>query len=128
MSNLDKKIVLIVDDTAANITLLNNLLRTKYKIRAAPSGERALELAHKEPRPDLILLDVMMPEMDGFEVCRQLKTDPETAQIPVIFVTGKDDAKDEQEGMSLGAVGYLQKPINLKLVLELLEQQLASRA
>lgn len=128
MTNLDKKTILIVDDTSANIVLLNKLLRTKYKIKAAANGEKALELAHKESCPDMILLDVMMPGMDGFEVCRQLKSDPETVRIPVIFVTGKDDTEDQKEGMSLGAVGYLQKPINLKLVLELVDQHLANVA
>ena len=128
MSAADSKSILIVDDTSANINLLNRLLRTKYKIKAAPNGERALELARKEPYPDLILLDVMMPEMDGFEVCRQLKNDPATSHIPVIFITGNDDVKDQQEGMNLGAVGYLQKPINLKQVHELVELQLENSA
>ncbi len=126
MSNLDKKIILIVDDTSVNVKLLNNLLRTKYKIRAASNGSKALELARKAPYPDLILLDVMMPGMDGFETCRQLKDDPQTAQIPVIFVTGKDDEKDQQKGMDLGAVGYIKKPINLGVVLELVAQYIGN--
>ena len=118
--------ILIVDDQPVNLKLLFTFLKEQnFHLLVADSGERALKALAKEKKPDLILLDVMMPGMDGFEVCRRLKSDPDTTHIPVIFVTGKDDAKDQQEGISLGAVGYLQKPINLKHVLELVEQHVA---
>lgn len=108
--------VLIVDDTPANIQLLNSMLREQYKVKAATSGEKALKIAHTEPQPDIILLDIMMPEMDGYEVCRQLKSSPYTAAIPVIFITAKTAVEDEQQGFSLGAVDYVTKPFNPDIV------------
>ncbi|RVT86015.1 response regulator [Inhella crocodyli] len=108
--------VLVVDDVADNLSLMFGLLRTAYRVRVANQGERALELAHAEPRPDLILLDVMMPGMDGYEVCRRLKADPATAHIPVIFLTAKSQVEDETFGLSLGAVDYITKPISPPIV------------
>lgn len=104
--------VLIVDDEPANIDLLKGVLPNDYKIKAAVSGEKALKIAQKEPYPDLIILDVMMPEMDGYEVCRQLKSTPDTAGIPVIFVSGHTNDIERQRGLSLGAYEFLSKPIN----------------
>ena len=112
-----RQTVLIVDDTPQNIIVLGELLRPHYNVRAANSGERALRAAHTDPRPDLILLDVMMPGMDGYEVLRQLRADPPTHDIPVIFVTAMDSAQDEEHGLELGAVDYITKPIKPAIVL-----------
>lgn len=111
------KTVLIVDDTPENLAVLGELLRPSYRVRVAPSGMRAMQVATTEPRPDLILLDVMMPEMDGYEVLRRLRADPTTADIPVIFVTAMDSADDEEHGFALGAVDYITKPIKPAIVL-----------
>src|SRR5467141_1284066 len=93
-----KKTVLVVDDAPANIQMVNAILKDLYKIRIATSGAKALELAKVYPPPDLILLDAMMPEMDGYEVCTKLKLDPETRNIPVIFLTGQTEVEDETKG------------------------------
>lgn len=111
-----KSILLIVDDAPSNIQLLAGLLKEKYQIKIATGGQRCLELAHSDPAPDLILLDVQMPDMDGYEVCRHLKADDSTRQIPVIFVTGKDQAEDEELGLTLGAVDYITKPYSSAIV------------
>ncbi|KOR33356.1 hypothetical protein TI05_01490 [Achromatium sp. WMS3] len=108
--------ILIVDDTPGNIAILHSVLRDEYKIKAAPNGERALTLARQDPPPDLILLDIMMPEMDGYEVCQQLKADPHTAEIPIIFVSSKNEAIDESQGLALGAIDYITKPIKPMVV------------
>ncbi|MDP1898333.1 MAG: response regulator, partial [Sulfurimicrobium sp.] len=94
--------ILVVDDTPENILLLSELLQPLYLVRAASSGYRALQVAASDPRPDLILLDVMMPEMDGYEVIRQLQADARTAGIPVIFVTALESSIDEERGLALG--------------------------
>ncbi|TKB48385.1 two-component system response regulator [Ferrimonas sediminicola] len=109
-------VILVVDDNPENINLLSAVLRHDYKVKAATSGARALEIAARHPRPDMILLDVMMPEMDGYEVCERLKGEPTTAYIPVIFVTAKIAVEDETRGLELGAVDYITKPINPSLV------------
>ncbi|MCL1939966.1 MAG: two-component system response regulator [Desulfovibrionaceae bacterium] len=106
-----KPTILVVDDTPDNITLLCSLLGDLYRNKIATSGEKALKIARAEPHPDLILLDIMMPEMDGYEVCRQLKADPATRDIPVIFLTAKTQEGDETKGFELGAVDYITKPI-----------------
>lgn len=108
--------ILIVDDTAENVDVLAGVLREHYKIKVALNGPKALEIARSEPAPDLILLDVMMPEMDGCEVCRRLKQDSQTSEIPVIFVTAKNEVEDETRGFDLGAVDYIAKPINPLIV------------
>lgn len=107
----DKPLVLIVDDTPENIDVLAGLLKNQYRIRVATNGIVALKLAKMQPMPDLILLDIMMPDIDGFEVCQRLKSQPETQSIPVIFVTAKMTADDEIKGLELGAVDYITKPI-----------------
>jgi putative two-component system response regulator len=112
----DKATLLVVDDTPENIDVLSGILRAEYKVKAALSGERALRIAASEPRPDMILLDVMMPQMDGYEVCRRLKANPATAQIPVIFVTAKIAVEDERRGLELGAVDYITKPVSPPIV------------
>lgn len=104
--------VLIVDDGTENVALVNAVLRDAYRIQAARDGRTALQLCARDGGPDLILLDVMMPGMDGYEVCRKLKENPKTAEIPVIFITARSDAEDEQRGLDLGAVDYIAKPIS----------------
>ena len=109
--------ILIVDDAPDTIEPIVNCLRAgPYRTRIATSGERALELAQLDPIPDLILLDVMMPVMNGYEVCQRLKDDPRTATIPVIFLTVRTDAADEQQGFDVGAVDYITKPISPPIV------------
>ena len=107
--------VLIVDDEPANLNLLRQVLAEDYTLAFARSGSDALRAVHKH-KPDLILLDVMMPDMDGYAVCRQLKADPTTAHIPVIFITALADAQDETAGFAVGAVDYIIKPISPPIV------------
>ena len=99
-----------MDDTPQNLVFIGDILRHHYRVRVAPSGHRALSIARQQP-PDLILLDIMMPEMDGYEVCRQLKADPALRDVPVIFLTALGEADDEARGLDLGAVDYIIKPI-----------------
>jgi putative two-component system response regulator len=113
----DKRTVLVVDDTPDNLALMSALLRTVYRVKLASSGARALQITAARPLPDLILLDIMMPEMDGYEVMRQLRADPETSDIPVIFLTAMSAADDEQTGLDMGAVDYITKPINPAIVM-----------
>lgn len=121
--------VLVVDDTAANIDVLKNMLvAQQYQVRAAISGEIALKVARKDPPPDLILLDVVMPRMDGYEVCRQLKADPQTAGIPVVFVTGAASEPEIARGKQLGAADYLLKPLEVATVLAAVQRLLAGGA
>lgn len=109
-------VVLIVDDEPSNIHALANLIKQDYQIRVAPNGSKALEIAGEENPPDLILLDVMMPEIDGYEVCRRLKDDPKTRNVPVIFVTALDAAVDEEKGLNLGASDYITRPFQPAVV------------
>lgn len=120
----DRQTILIVDDTPDNIALLSALLKDRYKTKAATQGERALVIAAADPPPDLILLDIVMPGMDGYEVCRQLKADPRTAGIPVIFLTALAQHDDEALGLKLGAVDYLTKPVNPSIMLARIETHL----
>ncbi len=103
--------ILIVDDERLNVEVLNALLKDHYSITVAMNGEQALEAARSKTKPDLILLDIMMPNMDGYEVCRKLKADQKTKDIPVIFVTAMDSIDDETKGFDVGAVDYITKPI-----------------
>jgi phosphoserine phosphatase RsbU/P len=136
MSADDKKIVLVVDDAPANVQVVNSILRDTYKIRIAMNGTKALELANASPMPDLILLDVMMPDMDGYEVCTRLKAGVCTQDIPVIFLTGQTDIDDETHGFEVGAVDYIHKPfspavvkarVHTHLVLRGIREQLANQ-
>jgi class 3 adenylate cyclase len=111
----EKDRVLIVDDEVLNLKILTTILKDDYKVSVAPNGAQALSVA-KQLHPDLILLDVMMPEIDGYEVCRRLKIDSETREIPVIFLTSRTDVEDETEGFSVGAVDYIAKPYNPLIV------------
>jgi putative two-component system response regulator len=117
-------LVLIVDDNPENLTVIGELLQPDHAVRAANSGGRALRLARLEPQPDLILLDVMMPEMDGYEVLRQLREDPETADIPVIFLTALNSSDDEERGLLKGAMDYITKPIRPPILLARVRAQL----
>ncbi|MCP5163039.1 MAG: two-component system response regulator [Hahellaceae bacterium] len=112
----DKQVILVVDDTPENIDVLRGTLREDYKVKAALNGEKALALAFAEPHPDLILLDIMMPGLDGYDVCKALKSNPSTRRIPVIFITAKTAEEDEEKGLSLGAVDYITKPISPPIV------------
>jgi len=112
---MDKQTVLIVDDTPANIDVLKGILEQTYRIQVANNGMVALKIVQRQP-PDIILLDVMMPELDGHEVCRRLKADASSAPIPVIFVSAMSETEDEQEGLRLGAVDYIAKPVNAAIV------------
>lgn len=116
--------VLVVDDTPINLSLMTSVLKGLCKVKVANNGQRALEIARSSPAPDLILLDVMMPEMDGYEVCERLKQDPLTAGIPVIFLTAKTDSEDETRGFECGAVDYIPKPIKVPVVLARVKAQL----
>ncbi len=115
--------ILIVDDAPENIDVLGSVLKD-FKKSAAINGELALKLANGKNRPDLILLDIMMPGMDGFEVCRRLKANRETKNIPVIFITGKTSVEDETLGLELGAVDFIPKPISPPIVLARVKNQL----
>jgi DNA-binding response OmpR family regulator len=117
VQNVEKpKRILIVDDERLNINVLADLLKPSYKISAALNGHQALKVARSDDPPDLILLDVMMPEIDGYEVCRQLKADAATRDIPIIFVTAMGQESDETKGLSLGAADYITKPISPAIV------------
>ncbi|MBF0302411.1 MAG: response regulator [Desulfamplus sp.] len=116
--------ILVVDDNEFNIHLLTSILQGKYSLNVAMNGKEALKIAQKD-KPDIILLDVMMPEMDGYEVCQQLKSDQSTKDIPVIFLTALSEESDEMKGLDLGAVDYIVKPVNPKLVEKRINNHLA---
>ncbi|MBF0455347.1 MAG: hybrid sensor histidine kinase/response regulator [Magnetococcales bacterium] len=114
--NNRRPIILVVDDTPENIDVLRSALQADYAVRVAPSGRVALKAVKILPLPDLVLLDIMMQDMDGYEVCRQLKADPVTASIPIIFVTAKTGEADQLAGLNLGAVDYITKPFSIPIV------------
>lgn len=116
--------ILIVDDTPENLTVLGELLQPAYRVRAANSGRRALQIAAGDPLPDLILLDVMMPEMDGYAVLALLRENPRTRDIPVIFVTAMNATADEEHGLDCGAADYITKPLRPAIVLARVRNQL----
>jgi class 3 adenylate cyclase len=117
MSNSEiKNSVLVVDDNPENIDLLGSILHQGHKIKVALNGNKALKIAGSENPPDIILLDIEMPGMDGYEVCRRLKADPQTRDIPIIFVTAKSDESDETKGFEIGAVDYITKPFSPPIV------------
>lgn len=107
-----QEVVLVIDDTVENLAVIGEILRGSFKVKVAQSGMRGLQLAQSETPPDLILLDIMMPEMDGYEVLRRLQSDERTRDIPVIFLTAMSSIEDERHGLELGAVDYITKPIS----------------
>lgn len=120
-----KSTILIVDDMIENIDILYFILKDEYEIKVATSGKKALELVNTNSPPDLILMDVIMPRMDGFEVCRKLKSSFSTKNIPIIFVTSKEEEIDEKKGFELGAVDYISKPVQPFILLERVKTHLS---
>jgi putative two-component system response regulator len=123
-----KATILVVDDTPGILSLMHSLLKDDYQVKIANCGEKALKIVASDTPPDLILLDIMMPGLDGYEVCRRLKHDPETMNIPVIFFSGMSDMEDEKKGLELGAVDYVTKPISPPIVLARIKNHLALNA
>ncbi len=121
----EKDLILIVDDEPVNNDLLRNILEDDYRIRIATNGNIALKAAGVSPPPDLILMDVMMPEMDGYEACRRLKANPVTQNIPVLFITAKNQEEDEEASFEAGGVDYVTKPVNPRTVKHRVRAQLA---
>ncbi len=128
LDSIAKPTILVVDDTPDNLTLVSSLLRKDYRVKVAINGEKALKIAFSETPPDLILLDVMMPVMDGYEVCRQLRANSRTARIPIIFLTAKSEVEDERKGLSLGACDYIIKPISPPILEARVKTHLAAKA
>ena len=129
--NLDfttRPVILVVDDTPDNLTLMAELLQDRYAIKVANNGERALRVAAGTPPPDLILLDIMMPDMDGLEVARRLRADPATRDIPFIFLTARSQIEDERQGFELGAVDYITKPVSPPILLARVHTHLTLKA
>lgn len=124
MSEIPIQTILIVDDSPENLTVLSELLQPLYQVRVATSGQKALRIASTAPYPDLILLDVMMPDMDGYQVFERLRADPATCDIPVIFVTAMDSTEAELHGLDVGAVDYITKPVIPPIVLARVRIQL----
>ncbi|MDI1244697.1 MAG: two-component system response regulator [Rhodoferax sp.] len=118
-----KPTVLVVDDSSANLSLLFGLLHESYTVKAANHGSKALAMVSQD-EPDLILLDIMMPDINGYEICRQLKANPRTQHIPVIFLTSKNEVENEEMGMALGAVDYITRPISPEILLSRLRAHL----
>ncbi len=123
-TGIPRATVLIVDDDTGSLAVLGSLLDPHFDVLAAPSGERALQIAAGAPKPDLILLDVLMPDMDGYDALARLRGNPATSDIPVIFVTGLDSSEDEEKGLELGAVDYIAKPYRAHIVLARVRTQL----
>jgi len=123
-----KKTILVVDDTSDNLSLMSGLLKDQYRVKLANSGEKALKAVQGDNPPDLILLDIMMPSMSGYEVCQMLKADPATRPIPIIFLTAMTSREDEQKGLELGAADYITKPISPPIVLARVKTQLENKA
>jgi chemotaxis protein methyltransferase CheR len=124
----ERATILVVDDMPENLTLMSSLLKDEYKVKVANGGEKALKIAASGSPPNLILLDVMMPGMDGYEVCGRLKCDPGTMNIPVIFLTARSEVEDEKKGLELGAVDYITKPISPPIVMARVKNHLALKA
>jgi len=109
------KIILLVDDTPANISILGEYL-VDHRVKVALNGAKALSIANSDPKPDIIILDIMMPEMDGYEVCKRLKENPATSEIPIIFISAMNEVTDKVKGFQLGAVDYITKPFQVEEV------------
>lgn len=125
-SDQGRPTLLVVDDTPANLTLLSSVLSPHYRVQLAPSGNKALELVRRQ-KPDLIVLDIMMPGLDGYEVCRRLKREPDTQHIPVLFLSALSQAEDESRGFEIGAADFIHKPFNPLTVLARVATQLQAK-
>jgi putative two-component system response regulator len=125
---LEKSTILVVDDSPDNLSLISGLLKDLYKLKVANNGEKAIKIAQAEKKPDLILLDVMMPGLSGYDVCQTLKSDPATRDIPIIFLTAMTGAEDEKKGLELGGSDYITKPISPPIVLARVKTQLQNKA
>ena len=125
---VQKKTILVVDDTPDNLSLMAGLLKDEYRVKLANNGEKALAAVRGAGPPDLILLDIMMPGMSGYEVCEQLKADPATQRIPVIFLTAMTATEDEKKGLDLGAADYITKPISPPILMARVKTQLENKA
>lgn len=126
--DVDRATILVVDDTPDNLTFISGLLRDHYRVKVATSGEKAITIAQTVPHPDLILLDILMPGLDGYEVCQHLKADPKTKQIPIIFLTVKSDIEDERRGLEIGAADYITKPVSPPILMARVKTQLNLKA
>ena len=124
MTETPQSTVLIVDDEPINIRQIGSLLESRYQISVATNGEQALKIAQRHPQPDLILLDIMMPFMDGYEVCKILKNAPQTCQIPIIFLTSNHAEEDEAKGLALGAIDYIKKPFRPLVDMKRIDNQI----
>ncbi len=124
----NRSTVLAVDDTPENLDLMSGLLQDRYRVKVAINGEKALQIARSDDPPDLILLDIMMPGLSGYEVCAQLKQDPTTRAIPIIFLTAMTATEDETKGLDMGAVDFITKPVNPPIVLARVAAQLQLKA
>lgn len=125
---LEKPTILVVDDSPDNLSLISGLLKELYKLKVANNGAKAIKIAQAENKPDLILLDVMMPGLSGYDVCQTLKSDPATRDIPIIFLTAMTGADDEKKGFELGGSDYITKPISPPIVLARVKTQLQNKA
>ncbi|KAF0221628.1 MAG: putative two-component system response [Rhodospirillaceae bacterium] len=128
VDTVERLTILVVDDTPDNLAVLSSLLKDDYRVKVASSGEKALKVAAAANPPDLILLDIMMPGLDGYDVCQRLKLNPATRDIPVIFLTAKSDVDSERRGLELGAVDYITKPISPPIVLARVRTHLELKA
>ena len=124
MSSQTKQTILIVDDEPLNIKVLSQALSPWYRVKAATNGRDAINISNSEDPPDLILLDISMPDMDGYQVCQELKSSHETKDIPIIFLTGKNSTEDEAKGLELGAADYIAKPFSLPIVMARIRNQI----
>jgi len=121
----DMATILVVDDTPENIDVLVGILKPNYQLKVARGGKMAIKIANIKPQPDLILLDIMMPEIDGYQTCERLKSDIATQNIPIIFITARISVENETRGLALGAVDYITKPINPAIVMQRVKTHLA---
>jgi putative two-component system response regulator len=124
----EKQTILVVDDTPDNLSLMSSLLKDLYRVKVANSGDKALKLICGENPPDLILLDIMMPGLSGYDVCQELKANPKTRDIPIIFLTAMTGVEDEKKGLEMGGADYITKPISPPIVLARVKSQLQTKA
>ena len=124
---IEKRTILVVDDTLDNLSLMANVLKDDYKVKVANSGEKALKIVCGDSPPDLILLDIMMPGISGYDVCKKLKNNPKTCTIPIIFLTAMNGVEDEKKGLDMGAADYITKPISPPIVLARVKTQLQNK-